>query len=104
MDQGISEPEHGKEVVDGINAIDKRFMHQLMSTVQLPGSKRFDKQILINYCKQKKDVSLAKELQQHLSNDDRKHGVIDQGKDRKRASERKWTYREYHVQDNDYVA
>ena len=36
----------------------------------------------------------------NLSNDDRKHGLIDQGKDRKRSSKRKWTDREYHVQDN----
>ena len=36
--------------------------------------------------------------------DDRKHGVIDQGGDRKRASKRKWTDREYHVQDNADVA
>ena len=30
----------------------------------------------------------------------RKHGVIDQGKDRKGASKIKYTYREYHVQYN----
>ena len=47
---------------------------------------------------------MAKEFQKHLSKDDRKHGVIVQGKDRKRASKRKWTDREYHVQDNDDVA
>ena len=34
----------------------------------------------------------------------RKHGVIDQGKDRKRVSKIKWTYREYHVQDHADVA
>ena len=34
----------------------------------------------------------------------RKNGVIDQGKDRKRSSKRKWTDREYHVQDNADVA
>ena len=33
-----------------------------------------------------------------------KHGVIDQGKYRKRASKIKWTDREYHVQDNAGVA
>ena len=40
---GISAPGHGKQVVDGINAIEKRFMYQLMSTVQLPGSEIFKK-------------------------------------------------------------
>ena len=40
----------------------------------------------------------------NLSKDDRKHGVIDQGENRKRTIKRKWTEREYHVQDNSDVA
>ena len=60
FDRGISAPGHGKEVVDGINAIDKRYIYQLMSNVQLPGSKIFDSQILMHSCKSKKDVSLDK--------------------------------------------
>ena len=34
----------------------------------------------------------------------RKHGVIDQGKDRKISSKRKWIDIEYHVQDNSDLA
>ena len=60
FDRGISAPGHGKEVVDSINVIYKRYMYQLMSTVQLPGSNRFENQILMHSCTQKKDVSLAK--------------------------------------------
>ena len=71
-----------------------------MSIVQLPGSKRSEKNIIIHYCSQNNDVSLDKEFQKHLSNDDHKHRVIDQGKDRQIASKRKWTGVEYHVQDN----
>ena len=37
IDCGISAPGHGKEAVDGINAVDKRHIYQLMSKVQLPG-------------------------------------------------------------------
>ena len=37
FDRGISAPVHGKEVQDGLNAVDKRSIYQLMSTVQLPG-------------------------------------------------------------------
>ena len=37
FDQVISSPGHGKDVVDDINAIKKRYMYQLMSTVKLPG-------------------------------------------------------------------
>ena len=50
------------------------------------------------------DVSLAKELQQHLSREHHKNGVIDQGKYTKIPNEIKWTDREYNVQDNADVA
>ena len=37
IDRGIIAPGHGKEFIGGINAIDKRFIYQLISNVQLPG-------------------------------------------------------------------
>ena len=40
FDQGISAHGHGKELVDGLNAINKRYMYQLMSNVQLPVPKK----------------------------------------------------------------
>ena len=33
IDRGISEPGHGKEVEDGLNAVDKRYIYQLISNV-----------------------------------------------------------------------
>ena len=36
IDSGIGAPGHEKEVVNGLNAIDKRYIYQLMSNVQLP--------------------------------------------------------------------
>ena len=57
IDRGISAPWHGKEVVDGLNAVDKRYIYQLMSKVQLPGSIKFDSQIKIHTGTEKKDVS-----------------------------------------------
>ena len=59
IDRGISAPRHGKEVVDGLNAVDKRYIYQLMSKFQLPGSIRFDSQIKIHTGTEKKDASLA---------------------------------------------
>ena len=41
IDRGISAPGNGKEVVNVLNAVDKRYIYQLMSKVQLPGSIRF---------------------------------------------------------------
>ena len=66
INQGISAPGHGKEVVDGLNDIDKRNVYQLISNVQLPGSRTFDSHILMHYCTPKDNVSLAKEFQNHL--------------------------------------
>ena len=60
FDRGINAPGHDKEVVDGLNLIDKQYMYQLMSNVQLPGSKTFDSHILIHSCPPKKDSSLSK--------------------------------------------
>ena len=58
--QSMSAPGNGKEVVDCINTVDKRFMYRLISNVQIPGSKTFDSHILMHSCTQKKDVSMAK--------------------------------------------
>ena len=60
IDWGINAPGNGKEVVDVLNAVYKRYIYQLMSKVQLPGSIRFDSQIKTHTGTEKKDVSLAK--------------------------------------------
>ena len=100
IDRGISAPGHGKEVVDGLNAFDKRCIYHLMSKVQLPGSIRFDSQIKMHAGTENKHVSLAKESKDHLEGEHRQNGVIDQVKSRTRFMKRKWTERKYHVQDN----
>ena len=60
IDRGISAPGHVKEVVYGLNDVDKSYIYQLMSNVQLPGTNIFDSQIQIYTGNQKNDVSLAK--------------------------------------------
>ena len=54
-----------------------------MSKFQLHGSFRFDSQIKIHTGTEKKDVSLAQELKNHLEEEHRRNGAIDQGKPRK---------------------
>ena len=56
IDCGISEARHGKEVVDGLNAVDKRYIYQLMSNVKIHGSKIFDSQIQMHTGNLKDDV------------------------------------------------
>ena len=53
---------------------------------------------------QKNVVLLAKEFQQHLTKENPKNGVIDQGKCIKRFMERKWTDIQHHIQDNAVVS
>ena len=83
IDRGISAPGHGKEVVDGINAVDKRYIYQLMSKVKLPGSVIFDSQIKMNTGTENKNVSLDKEFKDHLEGKHHQNGAIDKGKPRK---------------------
>ena len=45
IDRDISAPGHGKEVVNELNSVDKLYISQFMSAVQLPGSNRFDSQM-----------------------------------------------------------
>ena len=66
-------------MVDGLNAIGKRYTYQLMSNVQLQNSKKIDSQILMHSCTNDNDVSLNKQFQKHLYKDHRKNGFIDQG-------------------------
>ena len=60
IDRGIGEPVHGKYVVYGLNAVDKRYVYQLMYTVTIYGSNIFDPQMQIYTGNQKYDISLAK--------------------------------------------
>ena len=57
---GISAPVNGKEVLDGLNAVYKRYIYQLMSKVQLPRSIKFDSHIQIHTGIKKEDVTLAR--------------------------------------------
>ena len=56
----ISAPRHGKDVVYGLNGIDKIYLYQFKSNVQQTGSKLFNSQIPIHSCTQINDISLAK--------------------------------------------
>ena len=67
IDRGISATGHGKEVVDGLNAVDKCYIYPLTSTVQLPGSNLFYSQMQMYTGNKKYDLSLAKEFQHHLT-------------------------------------
>ena len=88
-----------KRWFDGINTIDKCYIYQLLYNVQQTEFKKTDSQILIHSFTESNDFSLAKTFLRHISKEHRKNGVIIQVNYRKRTSKRKWTDREYHVQN-----
>ena len=86
IDHVISAPRHGREVVDGLNAIGKMLLFQLISTVKLTGAKSYGIQMVMHTGIRTSDVILATECQKHLSTGAHKHGVIDKRKYKKQAS------------------
>ena len=75
IDRGINAPGHGKEVVDGLNAVDKSYIYQWMSKVKLPGSNILYSQMQMHTGNQKNDVSLSKEFQHFLEKEHKKKMV-----------------------------
>ena len=73
----MSAPGNIKEVVDEINAVDRRYIYQLISTIQLHGSKIFDSQIQMHIGTPKDDVILDKKFQHRLTKEHHKNGVFD---------------------------
>ena len=59
IDRGISAPVHVRELLNGLNGIGKRVILQLMSTVQLPGAKFYEKQMVMHTGTRTSNVSLA---------------------------------------------
>ena len=60
VDCVISAPGHGREVLYSLNSIDKSFLFQFISTVQLPGAKVYDIQVIMHTVTRALDVSLAR--------------------------------------------
>ena len=48
IDHGISAPQHGRNVVDGLNDKEKNFIFYFMATVQLNAIQRFDTKTIIH--------------------------------------------------------
>ena len=42
IDRGVGATGNGRQVVDGLNDTDKRFILMLVKTVQLPGTEDYD--------------------------------------------------------------
>ena len=85
IDFGISSPGHGKEVFDDLNAIYKQYIY-ISNNVQCltNGIENIWLTDYNSFFQKKKDVSLDKQFQKHLSEEHCKHGIVGQGKCTKR--------------------
>ena len=84
----ISAPGNGREVVDVLNYTYKRFIFQLMDTIQLPGSEHFDTWIVAYTAIQITYISSAPEFQRHLSNALWRHNILDHDKHKNKSSKK----------------
>ena len=55
-------------MVDGLNATDKQFIFQLMTTLQLTGSKDYDTHMEMHSAIHKSNFGLTQEFQKYLLN------------------------------------
>ena len=75
--RGILSPAHVREVLYGLKVIGKIFILKSMPTVQLPGEKSYDTQMVIHNVTCTSDDILDIEFQKQLYSAAHKHEVID---------------------------
>ena len=96
IDRAVGAPGHGKDLVDGLNAVDKRFLQEMMKRLGLADKEianRMDPVVM------EKGVlkSLAELCLKACSNKNRKEGVKSAGKYAKREAAAAMRERHYHL-------
>ena len=97
IDRAIGAPGHGKDVVDGLNAVDKKYLANMTAKTVTPEQDTSNKKMQAHACTEEQNTSLAAECQRLLSHPSRKDGVTGGSKYNKRNTERKWTQQHYHI-------
>ena len=103
IDRAIGAPGHGKDIVDGINATNKKYLASMMCMTGTPESNDSKKRMATESMTETASKSLAVEAQRLLSLDSRIQGVKGDKKHAKRESDSILKQRHYHVQDPDNV-
>jgi hypothetical protein len=103
FDRAIQAPLHGKDVVDGINATDKRYLAGCMCLVGTPEANDGDKRMAAQSMVEMASKSLADKCMWLCSLDSRLQGVKGHMKHVKREVSAKLKMKHYHVQNLDDV-
>lgn len=98
IDRAIGAPGHGKDLVDGQNAVDKHYLRGCMRRISVPEVKGGPKRMAAHEMVGDTKMNWAEECQRLLSDLSRAHGVKGE-KRNKRQAEAKMKERKYVVQD-----
>ena len=99
VDRAIGAPGHGKDEVDGLNVVDKRFIQQKMAILQAPGVNESENRMRAEAYVDGVEVSTAKEAARLCSEESRITGVKSERKYQSRESKASMTQRYYWVDE-----
>jgi len=106
IDRAIGAPSHGKDVVDGLNATDKRFLKWLFQAIAKAESNDDQSERKMpahSMTSEGEEFSLAKVAKEKLSHVSRLAGVKGNKKSAKREEKAKMRLQQYHVQKEEDV-
>jgi hypothetical protein len=98
IDRAIGAPGHGKDIVDGINAIDKEFLRSKMCMIGTPEASIGNKRMAAHSMVEGASKSLAQEALRLCADASRLTGVKSERKYSKREENSKLKLRHYHLQ------
>jgi hypothetical protein len=104
IDRAVGAPGHGKDEVDGLNAVDKRYLQTKMRVVATAGENDDNERMMRAHAMvENENFSMAGECYRLLSNPERVDGVGSFTKHVKRESEKKVQSRMYFLQKHEDV-
>jgi hypothetical protein len=99
VDRAIGAPGHGKNDVDGYNAVDKQFLEKKMCLIDTPDAEISDRRMAAHAMVETASLSFADECARLCSAQHRIQGVKSETKSNKREQHAKMKARHYHVQN-----
>ena len=101
IDRAVCAPGHGKSIIDGMNAVDKHYLRQIMDISGTTRTDNVETRMSIFSKRNKSEVSFAKECARLCSLNRRKYGVLNSAP--YNARKQKLSERFYHIQEHSDV-
>jgi hypothetical protein len=99
IDRAVGAPGHGKDEVDGLNAVDKRFINEKMALIITPEENESSNRMHAAARVDDASMSIAAEAARMCRHENRAEGVKSEGKYRKREESSSMKKRIYHVDE-----